>query len=153
MFKVAEVYATVQSEGRADYLNLYFDGVTRMITFQESGHMAIELYTLPATTSKVELGAPAEVASGSPRATSTTTTGTRLLTMAARWFSGAVVSARLSEGVRCGSPVAEADCRTGCPARTSSRTYPVIVVGTRSAGGDLCALPGDPGFLRGRASR
>ena len=49
MFKVAEDYATLQSEGRADYFNLYFDGVTRMITFHESGHMAIDLYTLPAT--------------------------------------------------------------------------------------------------------
>ncbi|MFD6394783.1 DUF4344 domain-containing metallopeptidase [Nocardia sp. NPDC060259] len=49
MFKFAEDYATLQAEGRADYFNLYFDGVTRMITFHESGHMAIDLYSLPTT--------------------------------------------------------------------------------------------------------
>ncbi|MEV0339030.1 DUF4344 domain-containing metallopeptidase [Nocardia sp. NPDC050713] len=49
MFAGAEQYARAQSEGRPDYFNLYFDGVTRMITFHESAHMAIELYALPTT--------------------------------------------------------------------------------------------------------
>ncbi|WP_435590291.1 DUF4344 domain-containing metallopeptidase [Nocardia sp. bgisy118] len=49
MFGEAEKYARAQSEGRPDYFNLYFDGVTRMITFHESGHMAIDLYSLPTT--------------------------------------------------------------------------------------------------------
>ncbi|MFD0364294.1 DUF4344 domain-containing metallopeptidase [Nocardia sp. GCM10030253] len=49
MFAVAEEYANAQSEGRPDYFNLYFDGVTRMIAFHESAHMAIDVYSLPAT--------------------------------------------------------------------------------------------------------
>ncbi|WP_433202857.1 DUF4344 domain-containing metallopeptidase [Nocardia sp. CA-107356] len=49
MFAVADKYASMQSEGRSDYFNLYFDGVTRMLTFHESGHMAIDLYSLPTT--------------------------------------------------------------------------------------------------------
>lgn len=51
MFAVADKYAGAQSEGSPDYFNLYFDGITRMITFHESGHMAINLYSLPTTGS------------------------------------------------------------------------------------------------------
>ncbi|WP_433734186.1 DUF4344 domain-containing metallopeptidase [Nocardia sp. CA-129566] len=49
MFGVADSYAKAQSEGRPDYYNLYFDGITRMITFHESAHMAINIYSLPST--------------------------------------------------------------------------------------------------------
>lgn len=57
MFAVAERYAKLQAAdpananymGTTDIFNLYFDGVTRMITFHESAHMAINLYSLPAT--------------------------------------------------------------------------------------------------------
>ncbi|MHA4853310.1 DUF4344 domain-containing metallopeptidase [Rhodococcus sp. MSC1_016] len=49
LFTVAEDYARLQAEGRTDYFDLYFDGVTRMIAFHESGHMAIDVYALPAT--------------------------------------------------------------------------------------------------------
>ncbi|WP_162272786.1 DUF4344 domain-containing metallopeptidase [Nocardia lijiangensis] len=49
MFAVAEEYAKAQSEGRPDYFNVYFDGVTRMIAFHESAHMAISLFSLPTT--------------------------------------------------------------------------------------------------------
>ena len=52
MFTVAEDYARLQAEGRADNSDLSFDGVTRMITFHGSGHMAIDLYSLPSTGGK-----------------------------------------------------------------------------------------------------
>ncbi|MFX0578254.1 DUF4344 domain-containing metallopeptidase [Nocardia nepalensis] len=49
MIGIAEKYAKQNSEGNMDYFNAYFDGITRMITFHESAHMAINLYSLPAT--------------------------------------------------------------------------------------------------------
>ncbi|WP_433761518.1 DUF4344 domain-containing metallopeptidase [Nocardia sp. CA-135398] len=55
MFAVAARYAKAQAEqpteqlGTTDIFNLYFDGITRMITFHESAHMAINLYSLPST--------------------------------------------------------------------------------------------------------
>ncbi|MDI9939176.1 DUF4344 domain-containing metallopeptidase [Rhodococcus sp. IEGM 1351] len=49
IFTVAEDYARLQAEGRADNSDLSFDGITRMLTFHGSGHMAIDLYSLPTT--------------------------------------------------------------------------------------------------------
>lgn len=43
------INARLQAEGRAVYFDLSFDGVTRMLTFHGSGHMAIDLYSLPIT--------------------------------------------------------------------------------------------------------
>jgi hypothetical protein len=70
MFAIAERYAKMQSEGTTEYFNLYFDGVTRMITFHESAHMAINLYSLPATgreeDSADQLGALLELTTPGP---------------------------------------------------------------------------------------
>ncbi|MEV6426174.1 DUF4344 domain-containing metallopeptidase [Nocardia sp. NPDC051463] len=70
MFGVAEKYAKLQSEGTPGYFNLYFDGVTRMITFHESAHMAINLYSLPTTgreeDSADQLGALLELTTPGP---------------------------------------------------------------------------------------
>ena len=49
MFAVAEDYANMQAEGSPTYFNLYYQGVTEMIAFHESGHMAVDLYSLPVT--------------------------------------------------------------------------------------------------------
>ncbi|WP_433684905.1 DUF4344 domain-containing metallopeptidase [Nocardia sp. CA-119907] len=49
MFGIAEKYAKGRSGNSTEFFNVYFDGVTRMITLHESAHMAISLYSLPTT--------------------------------------------------------------------------------------------------------
>ncbi|WP_062982462.1 DUF4344 domain-containing metallopeptidase [Nocardia anaemiae] len=76
MFSTAKTYAQMQatepteSLGTTDVFNLYFDGVTRMVTFHESAHMAINLYSLPATgreeDSADQLGALLELTTPGP---------------------------------------------------------------------------------------
>ncbi|WP_433734185.1 DUF4344 domain-containing metallopeptidase [Nocardia sp. CA-129566] len=49
MFGIAEKFAKAQAEDDLTLFNVYFDGITRMITLHESAHMAINLYSLPTT--------------------------------------------------------------------------------------------------------